>query len=95
MQKVYLVMYNADSTEGRGPMIPSQCFKHEEDAIKYAEANYNWYKHGAIKQGFAQIKELFVLDSYKETEKIAKIEAIKRVKALVSKEDMELLGIKL
>lgn len=36
---VYLVLFNADSCEGRGPMIPKAIFSSKEEAEKFAIRN--------------------------------------------------------
>ncbi len=33
MKNIYLVRVNADTTEGRGPMVPKATFTNEQDAI--------------------------------------------------------------
>lgn len=36
---IYLVSFNADSTEGRGPMVPKEIFTTRKEAQKFADRN--------------------------------------------------------
>lgn len=35
--KAYLTMKNADENEGRGPMVPDECFMERRDAENYID----------------------------------------------------------
>lgn len=62
---VYVVLKNADFTEGRGPMVFNKIFANQEDAKQYAFDNLNPYGNpDPIRQGFAQIVPAQVVEAY-------------------------------
>ena len=60
MNNVFIVFQNADTTEGRGPMLISKVFSKKEVADKYA-LSIEPYKNA---NQFTEVKEYKVLDSY-------------------------------
>lgn len=79
--KVYMTYRNADTTEGRGPMVPDKCFSKLEDANDYIDlqsgvmgrkAKWSEQKHGDW-----YVAEVNVCDSLGDAEH-QRIEEIKR-----------------
>lgn len=103
MKKVYIVMKNADFTEGRGPMLFDCAFEHGKDAVEYVSfqegiygspqlVQMNTYGHYAYANGYL-IDEVVVHQSIDAME--AAQVALQRQKALakLTEEEKKLLGI--
>lgn len=89
MRKVYLVMKNADLTEGRGPMLVEAVVDNEADAKLIAVENEPYRQFGQ----FCEVKIMPVLSNSSEYIKQKKIEAIARAKAKLTREERVLLGL--
>jgi hypothetical protein len=102
---VYLVLYNADQTEGRGPMIPDVAFSKREDAEAYIdkkpgimgyfppEGRTAYRKRHGHYEGGWEIQTIQVADSLAGAQLI-KIENI-RAKAIkkLTEEERAVLGL--
>ncbi len=76
MKYIYHVKQNADTTEGRGPMLSVAIFENEHDAIDFCEKrakqiNYRtekWMKYGETNSlGFMQYtKEILHIEAFDE-----------------------------
>lgn len=104
MDKVYVVLRNADSTEGRGPMLLHAAFSDGEEAIKYVEKQggifgskqevvRGKYGHYASGNGY-QIVEQPVYKSGEDIETIEREQLRARALGKLSEEEREVLGIK-
>jgi hypothetical protein len=94
---IWQTYYNADMTEGRGPMIPSYAFLHREHAAAYIDAQEGVMgcraKWSEQEYGDWRMKKIEVLEhDYMESEQ--RKEKVKR-QALnkLTQEEKEILGL--
>lgn len=98
MKTIYAVYRNADTTEGRGPMVLDSLFSNRNHANTYIDNEPGVMgrreKWSEKKYGDWKVEELVVYDSI--TEKNLNDKEILRRKALskLSKEEIEALGVK-
>ena len=96
---VYVVMRNADFTEGRGPMVLDSIWSNASEAVKHAESmepygskmeigKYGYYAYGQ----FMQIKLENVNESFVDKRKERDEEDRKKALAKLSPKERELLG---
>lgn len=103
MEKVYIVMKNADFTEGRGPMLLHSLWEDGEDAIGYIQKQQgifgsiqkverNKYGKYAYCNGY-EIQEKFVISKGSDIEAYQKQEVVQKALAKLTKEERSLLGL--
>lgn len=95
--EIYQTYYNADMTEGRGPMLPGPAFMSRQHADEYIDAQsgvmgrkekWSVNKYGDWKVKSIEVHEHSLIAGAKERERI-KIEALKKLSAL----EREALGL--
>lgn len=103
MKKIYVVLRNADFTEGRGPMLFHAAFTSGEEAIKYVANQFgifgsaqhverNKYNHYAYANGY-QIDEVVLHDNAEAIEENERRIAKDKALAKLTKEEQQLLGL--
>jgi hypothetical protein len=96
---VFVTRYNADMTEGRGPMVNDMAFSRREDAAQYIDG-----KHGVMGRrpitpwsqqphGDWDIVEITVAETVEEVQRIMTNERRARALAKLTKDDREALGL--
>lgn len=90
---VYVVLKNSDEVEGRGPMVLDSIFYSEEVAKAYAEDRYNYYGHGALKQGWATVREMAVLDVAGDWRTEVREQQRRKALAKLTHEERAVLGL--
>lgn len=95
--KIYQTYYNADMTEGRGPMVPGPAFLHRQHAVEYVDAQpgvmgrrakWSLEKYGDWEVRDIEVHEHSLIDAAKERERI-KAAALKKLSAV----EREALGL--
>lgn len=95
--KVYMTFRNADTTEGRGPMVPDRCFTKLKDANDYIDlqsgvmgrkAKWSEQKHGDW-----YVSEVNVYDSLGDAEHQRTEEIKRNALSKLSLEEKTLLGL--
>jgi len=85
--KIYQTYYNADMTEGRGPMVPGPAFLNRQHAVEYIDvqpgvmgrrARWSLEKYGDWDVREIEVHERSLIDAAKERERI-KAEALKKL----------------
>lgn len=94
---IWQTYYNADMTEGRGPMIPSYAFLHREHAAAYIDAQEGvmGYRAKWTEQEYGdwRMKKIEVLEcNYDESEQRKK-ELKNQALNKLTQEEKEILGL--
>ena len=103
MKNIYVVLKNADFTEGRGPMLFDSVWENGDDAINYVSdqpgiygskqhIELNKYGFYAYANGY-QIKEIPLFETYEGMEEIQKEKTRQQALAKLTKEEKEALGL--
>jgi len=92
--KIFMVLRNADSTEGRGPMVNKEAFLNRTDAIDYIQQIYASHHgdqtaEGLIKAGWWDIREMELHEGAFDPHAKARASAL----AKLTPAERELLGL--
>ncbi len=87
MKIIYAAERNADSTEGRGPMVPIAYFDNESDAKKAAVG------HGVMGYGDGEVKAIKVYASIEDWQNGEQEDLRKKALAKLSPAEIKALGL--
>lgn len=94
---IWQTYYNADMTEGRGPMIPSYAFLHREHAAAYIDAQEGVMgcraKWSEQEYGDWRMKKIEVLECNCEESEQRKKELKNQALNKLTQEEKEILGL--
>jgi hypothetical protein len=98
MDKIFLAYRNADTTEGRGPMVIDKAFRHRNDALSYIDdkpgvmgrtAKWSQEKYGDWK-----VEEIVVYSNLTEANNFDFDQAKAKALSKLTEDEKRILGLK-